>query len=103
MDWSREGCCLAWIGLPGGTGALCRYEVRAPRCDRPTADHRWLLPRIAAVCHHRWQRTPPRNAGPDEGSTMPDSAPVTTPVKGTLLQGKRGLIMGVANERSLAW
>ena len=34
---------------------------------------------------------------------MPDSAPVTTPVKGTLLQGKRGLIMGVANERSLAW
>ena len=34
---------------------------------------------------------------------MPDSAPATTPVKGTLLQGKRGLIMGVANERSLAW
>ena len=34
---------------------------------------------------------------------MPDSAPVTTPVKGTLMQGKRGLIMGVANERSLAW
>jgi enoyl-[acyl-carrier protein] reductase I len=30
---------------------------------------------------------------------MPDSAPV----KGTLLQGKRGLIMGVTNERSLGW
>jgi enoyl-[acyl-carrier protein] reductase I len=25
------------------------------------------------------------------------------PAKGTLLQGKRGLIMGVANERSIAW
>jgi len=34
---------------------------------------------------------------------MPDSAPATLPRKGTLLQGKRGLIMGVANDRSLAW
>ena len=34
---------------------------------------------------------------------MPDSAAVITPAKGTLMQGKRGLIMGVANERSLAW
>ena len=34
---------------------------------------------------------------------MPDSAPVTAPAKGTLMQGKRGLIMGVANDRSLAW
>src|SRR6202163_2024178 len=34
---------------------------------------------------------------------MPDSAPVTAPGKGTLMQGKRGLIMGVANDRSLAW
>jgi enoyl-[acyl-carrier protein] reductase I len=32
---------------------------------------------------------------------MPDSAP--TPAKGTLMQGKRGLVMGVANERSIAW
>jgi enoyl-[acyl-carrier protein] reductase I len=30
---------------------------------------------------------------------MPDSAPV----KGTLMQGKRGLIMGVTNDRSLGW
>ncbi len=30
---------------------------------------------------------------------MPDRAPA----KGTLMQGKRGLIMGVANDRSLAW
>ena len=30
---------------------------------------------------------------------MPDSAPG----KGTLMQGKRGLIMGVTNERSLGW
>ena len=30
---------------------------------------------------------------------MPDSAPA----KGTLMQGKRGLIMGVANDRSLGW
>jgi enoyl-[acyl-carrier protein] reductase I len=27
----------------------------------------------------------------------------TVPLKGSLLQGRRGLIMGVANERSLAW
>ena len=31
---------------------------------------------------------------------MADSAP---PARGTLMQGKRGLIMGVANDRSLAW
>jgi len=34
---------------------------------------------------------------------MPESAPASLPVKGTLMQGRRGLIMGVANERSLAW
>ena len=34
---------------------------------------------------------------------MPDSAPARPATKGTLLQGKRGLIMGVANERSLGW
>jgi enoyl-[acyl-carrier protein] reductase I len=33
---------------------------------------------------------------------MPDSVE-TLPLRGSLLQGKRGLIMGVANERSLAW
>ncbi len=34
---------------------------------------------------------------------MPDSAPARHKIKGSLLQGKRGLIMGVANERSLGW
>ena len=34
---------------------------------------------------------------------MPDGEPASLPVKGNLMQGKRGLIMGVANERSLAW
>ena len=36
---------------------------------------------------------------------MPDSAETsgTTIPKGTLMQGKRGVIMGVANERSIAW
>jgi len=34
---------------------------------------------------------------------MPDSALATGPMQGTLLQGRRGLIMGVANERSLGW
>ena len=34
---------------------------------------------------------------------MPESAPASLPVKGTLMQGRRGLVMGVANERSLAW
>jgi enoyl-[acyl-carrier protein] reductase I len=31
------------------------------------------------------------------------SAKITSPIKGTLLQGKRGVVMGVANDRSLAW
>ena len=34
---------------------------------------------------------------------MPDSAPARHPIKGSLMQGKRGLVMGVANERSLGW
>ena len=34
---------------------------------------------------------------------MTDSAPAPHPVRGTLLQGKRGIIMGVANDRSLGW
>ncbi len=34
---------------------------------------------------------------------MPDGEPATRPAKGTLMQGRRGLIMGVANDRSLAW
>ncbi len=34
---------------------------------------------------------------------MPDGETARAPVKGTLMQGKRGLIMGVANDRSIAW
>ena len=34
---------------------------------------------------------------------MPDSAPGVSPTAGSLMAGKRGVIMGVANERSLAW
>lgn len=34
---------------------------------------------------------------------MAESPPNALPVKGSLMQGKRGLIMGVANDRSLAW
>ncbi len=34
---------------------------------------------------------------------MPDGEPAILPLKGTLMAGKRGLIMGVANDRSLAW
>ena len=34
---------------------------------------------------------------------MADTTQAALPIKGTLLQGKRGLVMGVANERSLAW
>jgi enoyl-[acyl-carrier protein] reductase I len=34
---------------------------------------------------------------------MADSAPAPISVQGNLMQGKRGLIMGVANDRSLAW
>jgi enoyl-[acyl-carrier protein] reductase I len=34
---------------------------------------------------------------------MPDTATQISPPKGTLMQGKRGLVMGVANNRSIAW
>ena len=34
---------------------------------------------------------------------MPDHDHPALPARGTLMQGKRGLIMGVANDRSLAW
>jgi enoyl-[acyl-carrier protein] reductase I len=34
---------------------------------------------------------------------MPDTEALITPAKGTLMQGKRGIIMGVANNRSIAW
>ncbi|MDE8345080.1 MAG: enoyl-ACP reductase FabI [Acidocella sp.] len=34
---------------------------------------------------------------------MPDTASQTPLPKGTLMQGKRGLVMGVANNRSIAW
>ncbi len=34
---------------------------------------------------------------------MPDTEVQISPPKGTLMQGKRGLIMGVANNRSIAW
>jgi enoyl-[acyl-carrier protein] reductase I len=34
---------------------------------------------------------------------MPNTETQISPPKGTLMQGKRGLIMGVANNRSIAW
>ena len=34
---------------------------------------------------------------------MADSAPLPTSIQGSLMRGKRGLIMGVANDRSLGW
>ena len=34
---------------------------------------------------------------------MPDLAVASIPVKGSLMAGRRGLVMGVANDRSLAW
>jgi enoyl-[acyl-carrier protein] reductase I len=34
---------------------------------------------------------------------MPDTEPQIAPAQGTLMRGKRGLIMGVANNRSIAW
>jgi len=34
---------------------------------------------------------------------MPDSDQAVLPARGTLMRGKRGVVMGVANDRSLAW
>jgi enoyl-[acyl-carrier protein] reductase I len=36
-------------------------------------------------------------------TAMPDTETLISPAKGTLMQGKRGLVMGVANNRSIAW
>jgi enoyl-[acyl-carrier protein] reductase I len=38
-----------------------------------------------------------------DGETATQAPASTLPAKGTLMQGKRGVIMGVANARSLAW
>jgi enoyl-[acyl-carrier protein] reductase I len=38
-----------------------------------------------------------------EIAPMPNTETQISPPKGTLMQGKRGLIMGVANNRSIAW
>jgi len=42
-------------------------------------------------------------ADKQDSPTMTDSQASPSPVKGTLLAGKRGLVMGVANNLSLAW
>lgn len=34
---------------------------------------------------------------------MPDDQPIVTAARGNLMAGKRGVVMGVANDRSLAW
>ena len=34
---------------------------------------------------------------------MPDADTLAKPVSGSLLAGRRGLVMGVANDRSVAW
>jgi len=34
---------------------------------------------------------------------MPDAAPLAQTATGTLMAGRRGLVMGVANDRSIAW
>ena len=36
-------------------------------------------------------------------ATQPHANRTTLPARGTLMQGKRGLIMGTANDRSIAW
>src|SRR5262249_48454527 len=55
--------------------------------------------RQAALARQR-EAVPPRSpTDAAKGATMPDRAPA----RGTVLQGKRGLIMGVTNERSLGW
>ena len=51
---------------------------------------------MQAVCNHAGNATTVTDAMPNTNHAMP-------PAKGSLMQGKRGLVMGVANERSLAW
>jgi enoyl-[acyl-carrier protein] reductase I len=59
------------------------------------------LPEPVALCHHRTETT--RVIARDERIIMTDSAAAQLPVHGGLMRGKRGLVMGVANDRSLAW
>ncbi len=40
---------------------------------------------------------------PNPGPAAPGLPAQALPIRGTLMQGKRGLIMGVANDRSIAW
>ncbi len=40
---------------------------------------------------------------PDGDEASRDDHAVREPARGTLMQGKRGLVMGVANDRSIAW
>ncbi len=39
----------------------------------------------------------------EQAIPVPASVPPDAPLKGTLMAGKRGLVMGVANDRSIAW
>src|SRR4029077_6907348 len=71
--------------------ALCRHGTGAPSRDRGTCPAT------------QGGATPAVHGRSRKGSTMPDRAPVAAPSKGTLMQGKRGLIMGVTNDRSLGW
>ncbi len=64
----------------------CTVALRGLRAKRgPLA-----LPRDGTLCHHR------------SDSQRINQCP-TAPPQGTVLQGKRGLIMGVTNDRSLGW
>jgi enoyl-[acyl-carrier protein] reductase I len=53
------------------------------------------LPHRGGVCHD--------DGEPKSRIDMAQSPPAPLPLKGTLMQGKRGLVMGVANDRSLGW
>jgi enoyl-[acyl-carrier protein] reductase I len=39
----------------------------------------------------------------NQGATVPAGERAATPAAGTLMEGRRGLVMGVANDRSLGW
>ena len=54
-------------------------------------------PRLVPLCHHRHA-----NAGSEDHHARQRFRAVP-PSRAHLMQGKRGLIMGVANDRSLAW
>ena len=90
---------LAWLGAEldpaaNDAGATPHLDARQPRRALCHSDRRGADDRAPYAGARRRQS----NADPSESAGMP--LPV---VKAKLLEGRKGLIVGIANDRSIAW